>query len=73
MLDDMRLKNVTLFRAFAWKNVSNMNFVIGANDTGTSNLLRMLYAVSRNLEEITRVDDGAPAARWSELLAEKLQ
>jgi len=72
MLEDVRLKNVTIFRAFAWENVSNVNLVIGENDTGKSNLLRMLYAVSRSFQEFTRVDDGAPAGRWSELLAEKL-
>ena len=73
MLEDVRLRNVTVFRAFAWANISNVNLVIGENDTGKSNLLRMLYAVSRSFQEFTRIDDGAPAGRWSDLLAKKLQ
>lgn len=72
MLEDVRLKNVTIFRAFAWENLSNVNLVIGENDTGTSNLLRTLYAVSRSFQDFTRFDDEAPAGRWSKLLAKKL-
>lgn len=66
MLEDVRLKNVTLFRAFALDNVSNVNLVIGENDTGTSNLLRTLYTVSR-------FDDEASVGRWSELPVKTLQ
>jgi ABC-type cobalamin/Fe3+-siderophores transport system ATPase subunit len=53
--------------------VSNVNLVIGENDTGTSTLLRMLCAVSRSVQEFTHMDNDAPAGRGSELLAKKLQ
>jgi len=73
MIEEVRLENVTIFREFTWDPLSNVNLVIGENDTGKSNLLRMLYAVSRSFQDFTRMDDEAPAGRWSELLAKKLQ
>ncbi|MEF8795169.1 MAG: ATP-binding cassette domain-containing protein [Salinivenus sp.] len=73
MIEDMRLENVTLFREFTGENLSNVNLVIGENDTGKSTLLRMLYAVSRSVQDVTRMDDDAPAGPCSELLAKKLQ
>ena len=73
MLEDARLRNVTIFREFVWDSLSNVNLVIGENDTGKSNLLRMLYAVSRSFQEFTRFNDEAPPGRWSDLLAKKLQ
>lgn len=73
MIEDVRLENVTIFREFTWEDLSTINVVIGENDTGKSNLLRMLYAVSRSFQDFTRVDDEAPAGRWSDLLAKKLQ
>jgi len=73
MIEDVQLKNVTIFRASGWETVSNVNLVIGENDTGTSTLLRMLCAVSRSVQEFTHMDNDAPAGRGSELLAKKLQ
>lgn len=73
MIEDVRLENVTIFRQFTWDPLANVNLVIGENDTGKSNLLRMLYAVSRSFQEFARMDDEAPAGRWSDLLAKKLQ
>ena len=74
MIEDVRLKNVMIFCAFAWETVSNVNLGIGENDTGTSNLPGTLYAVSRSFQDFTRFGDEAPAGRWwSELPAETLQ
>lgn len=74
MIEGIRLRDVTIFDDFEWEGLSNVNLVIGENDTGKSNLLKMLYAVTRSLEETSR--STGPLSEDVQLpvaLAEKLQ
>lgn len=71
MIEDARLENVTLLREFTWDDLAPVNLVIGENDTGKSNLLRMLYIVSRSFQELTRMCDEAPAGSWFSLAHER--
>jgi ABC-type transport system involved in cytochrome c biogenesis ATPase subunit len=73
MLTRVRLQNVTVFEDFAWDDLGAVNVVIGANDTGKSSLLRMLYAVTRSLEAFTHTEGDRFLGEWSEVLAEKLR
>jgi predicted ATPase len=73
MIESIKLQDVTIFDEFEWDGFSNVNLVIGENDTGKSNLLKMLYAVTRSLENTTRLEGEAPSGPWKELLARKLK
>ncbi|WP_437914626.1 ATP-binding protein [Sorangium sp. So ce302] len=59
------------FHRFEWSDMSLLNVVVGANDTGKSHLLKMMYAVARSVQEYTaRIEADQPS--WSKVLAEKL-
>jgi AAA15 family ATPase/GTPase len=79
MIERVRLQDVTIFEDFQWDDLGGVNVVIGENDTGKSNLLKMLYAVTRSLEQSTKLDENiaahvkAPQGPWKERLAEKLR
>ncbi len=73
MLTRARLQNVTLFEDLVWDDLASVNVVIGENNTGKSNLLRTLYAVTRSLEAFAQVGDDHFVGDWSDLLAEKLR
>lgn len=71
MIEDARLENVTLLRELTWDDLAPVKLVIGENDTGKSNLLRMLYTVSRSFQELTRMCDEAPVESWLSLAHER--
>jgi len=71
MIESVTLKDVTIFEAFEWEGLSNVNLVIGENDTGKSNLLKMLYAVTKSLLEYSR--DPGENDWWGDQLAQKLK
>lgn len=73
MIESVTLQDVTIFEEFEWDDLSNVNLVIGENDTGKTNLLKMLYAVSRSLQESTRLDGETSTGPWKEILAQKLR
>jgi predicted ATPase len=70
MIESVQLRDVTIFDDFEWEELSNVNLVIGENDTGKSNLLKMLYAVTRSVQEYQQSIEKDP---WKEHLAKKLQ
>ena len=70
MIERVKLQDVTIFDEFEWDGLSNVNLVIGENDTGKSNLLKMLYAVTRSVQEHQQSIEQDP---WKERLAKKLQ
>jgi energy-coupling factor transporter ATP-binding protein EcfA2 len=72
MIKSVKLQDATIFEEFEWDDLSRINLVIGENDTGKTNLLKMLYAVTRSLQESIRLDK-APSGPWKALLAEKLR
>ena len=70
MIKNIHLKDFTIFDSFEWEHLSNVNLVIGENDTGKSNLLRLLYAVTRSVQESGQRHEST---RWKDILARKLQ
>lgn len=73
MIESVKLQDVTIFEEFEWDDLSSINLVIGENDTGKTNLLKILYAVTRSLQESTRLDGEAPSGPWKKILARKLR
>lgn len=70
MLDRIELTNFGPIPEIDWKNLGQINLVIGANDTGKTFLLKALYTGIRTLEEFKRGNDQRTAV---EILAEKLR
>lgn len=72
MISELHLKNVAIFEDFAWDDLGSVNIVIGENDTGKSHLLKLLYAVTRSLQDYSR-KQSSDAPRWAEALSQKLR
>jgi energy-coupling factor transporter ATP-binding protein EcfA2 len=70
MIKDIKLEDFTLFDEFTWEGLGNINLVIGENDTGKSNLLKLLYAVTRSMKEYSRALDDE---YWGAYLAHKIK
>jgi hypothetical protein len=72
------LKSLTVenFAAFhqklEWKHAS-LNVIIGENDTGKTHLLKLLYSMSRSIEEYSKKKTGPEPKDLAELLAQKLR
>ncbi|MCP5103161.1 MAG: AAA family ATPase [bacterium] len=47
MISKINLKNFIHFKDFTWNRVGKLNVIIGENDTGKTNLLKLLYSTSR--------------------------
>lgn len=56
-----------------WKEHASLNVIIGENDTGKTHLLKLLYAVSRSIEDYSKKRAGPEPKDLSELLAGKLR
>lgn len=70
MIESVRLQDATIFERFEWSGLSQINLVIGENETGKSNLLKMLYATTKSLLDHSQNPvDG----RWGGPLSEKLK
>ncbi|MCI1192606.1 AAA family ATPase [Calidifontimicrobium sp. SYSU G02091] len=69
--------NVEGFVAFQqrldWKDHTSLNVIIGENDTGKTHLLKLLYAMTRAIEEHAKKQAGPEPKELSELLASKLR
>jgi predicted ATPase len=72
MLQSIELENVAAFETFEWNDLGSVNVVIGENDTGKTYLLKLLYALSRSLEEY-RLSQRSERLPWDEVLARKLR
>jgi predicted ATP-dependent endonuclease of OLD family len=71
MFSKTSISNFGPFTDLTWDNRDRINLLIGANDTGKTYLLKILYCLAKSLEEFTKRQrsDKAP---WKEILAEKL-
>jgi len=69
MLNNIEIKNLGPLNDIVWNNLSRINLVIGANDSGKTFLLKTLYSAMRTLEDYKRGDERKKVA---EILAEKL-
>ncbi len=55
-----------------WKLHGPLNLIIGANATGKTQLLKVLYAVTRGVEEFWRKAEGPQPRPFSEIITDKL-
>ncbi len=56
-----------------WCDHAALNVIIGVNDTGKTHLLKLLYAMTRPVEEYTKKRAGPEPKELAELLASKLR
>jgi AAA15 family ATPase/GTPase len=72
MYQSFHLQNVGAFREMSWQGLGHINVLIGENDTGKSYLLKLLYSLTRAVDEYRKTQKGEPKL-WSEVLSEKLR
>jgi len=69
--DFIGFHDVGAFREFEWRDMARINVIVGANDSGKSHILKMMYALVRSVQDYTaRIDADRPS--WAKVLAEKL-
>lgn len=73
ILTRLRLENFALFRDFEWGDQAMLNVIIGENDTGKTHLLKLLYALSRGIEEYWKKTSGPQPLELAEVLSNKLR
>ena len=71
MFSKVSIQNFGPFTDLTWDSRDRINLLIGANDTGKTYLLKILYCLAKSLEEYTKrqQSDQMP---WKEILADKL-
>jgi predicted ATPase len=71
MFSKVSIQNFGPFTDLTWDSRDRINLLIGANDTGKTYLLKILYCLAKSLEEYTKrqKSDQMP---WKEILADKL-
>ncbi len=71
MFSYLSLENFSCFAKFELHSITKINIFIGANDTGKTHLIKLLYTITKSIEEFTkRTESDQPD--WREVLAEKL-
>ncbi len=58
--------------AHTWPEHGGLNLLVGENDTGKTQLLKLLYLATRTAEEYWRKHAGPQPARFEDLLVDKL-
>lgn len=72
-LKSLVVENFVAFQQkLEWKHAS-LNVIIGVNDTGKTHLLKLLYSMSRAIEDYLKKKAGPDPKDISELLAHKLR
>lgn len=71
MIRTITIKNFFGFKLFEAKKLTNVNVVIGPNDSGKTALLKLLYGISKSLEDFTQKNVHNPSP-YKRLLSEKL-
>jgi AAA15 family ATPase/GTPase len=64
---------VAFQRKLEWHQHASLNVIIGENDTGKTHLLKLLYAMSRALEDFHKKSAGPEPKELSELLSTKMR
>lgn len=73
-LKSLSVENFVAFQnKLEWKNHASLNVIIGENDTGKTHLLKLMYAISRSIEDYSRKKAGPEPKDLAELLAHKLR
>ncbi|WMP17090.1 AAA family ATPase [Thiothrix lacustris] len=71
MFERIDIKAFGRHQAFDWHQHSQINLIIGENDTGKTQLLKLLYSIAKSLELYEKRKKTTNDA-WSELLAQKM-
>ena len=73
-LTSLCLENFVAFQQpLDWRAHSSLNVIIGENDTGKTHLLKLLYAMTRAIEEHAKKRAGPEPKELAEVLAGKLR
>lgn len=56
-----------------WRDHASLNVIIGVNDTGKTHLLKLLYAITRSIEDYSKKLAGPQPKELAELLSTKLR
>ena len=73
MFSRLELENFGIFNRFVWDDHAKINILIGKNDTGKSQLLKVLYSLAKSLESYNKQSQpNALQDTFSTILANKL-
>lgn len=73
VLTSLVVENFVAFQQkLVWKHAS-LNVIIGENDTGKTHLLKLVYSMSRAIEDYSKKKAGPEPKDLAELLAQKLR
>lgn len=73
-LKSLFIENFVAFQQpLEWRQHASLNVIIGENDTGKTHLLKLLYSMSRSIEDYAKKQAGPEPKDLSELLAQKLR
>lgn len=73
LIQQLTLENFTLFRTLSGQPHTQLNVLIGENDTGKTHLLKLLYTIVRSLEEYQKKRLSTPSPQFAVIVANKLQ
>lgn len=72
MINSIYAEDFAVFEEVEWAEPAHINVVIGENATGKSHLLKLLYGVTRSIQEYEQQKDHGRET-WKEILARKLR
>ena len=71
MIKTITIKNFFGFKNFEAKRLTNVNVIIGANDSGKTAILKLFYGISKSLEDFMQKNVHNPSP-YKRLLSDKL-
>lgn len=73
IINSLSVENFAVFRSrLEWREHGALNVIIGENDTGKTHLLKLLYAITRSVEEYWKKHAGPEPQDFRSLLGKKL-
>jgi predicted ATP-dependent endonuclease of OLD family len=72
IISQIRFKNFIHFNNFAWDKIGGLNVIIGENDTGKTNLLKLLYSTTKAWSIFTNNQKNNRDIPFNETLTDKL-
>ncbi len=73
IIEALTVENFAVFqKPLQWQNHASLNVIIGENDTGKTHLLKLLYSMTRTIEDYWKKQAGPLPATLADLLANKL-
>ena len=74
LIDALKVEGFAVFREpLNWLDHGSLNIIIGENDTGKTHLLKLLYSITRAVEDYFKKAQGPDPLDLSSLLASKLR